>query len=168
MSCGVDIINDISACDDSKMGDVVARAQVPIILMHRQGRATTMQDNPCYKNVVEEVIAFFNERITFLRSKGVSSFILDPGIGFGKTLDHNLSLIKASSQFVSLGYPVMLGVSRKSFISAVMTSDVSKRLGGGLAASMYGVSQGVDYLRTHDVFETVQACHVWSSIQGMS
>ena len=162
---GADMINDISACqDDAQMSSVLAQFQAPVILMHRQGTVKTMQDNPFYKDVVEELIVFFKNRLSDLLQKGLSSFILDPGIGFGKSLNHNLSLMKHLDQFVNLGYPVMLGSSRKSFISDVLNANVNQRLGGSLASCLRAFQAGVSYFRVHDVYETRQCLSVYNAI----
>eukprot|EP01047_Picozoa_sp_COSAG01_P006065 COSAG01_NODE_216_length_21695_cov_83.368772_3_plen_265_part_00 len=166
VDCGINILNDISALRfDQGMASVVAKAGVLLVLMHMQGQPKSMQQQPSYTDVVSEVYGFFEERLAYARSEGIEHCILDPGIGFGKTLTHNLLLLRDLSRFISLNCPVMLGTSRKSFIDHLHASPVSARLGGSLASIVLARQAGVSYLRVHDVYESKQACIVADAIE---
>ena len=136
--------------------------------MHMLGEPRTMQDNPRYDDVVGEVSAFLAERAQAALDAGVrrEKVWLDPGIGFGKTVEHNLTLLANLSAIVELGFPVVLGASRKRFIAAIDPLASDDRLGGSLAASLTGAGAGVAAVRAHDVRETVQAIDVWAAIHG--
>ncbi|MFH0947475.1 MAG: dihydropteroate synthase [Elusimicrobiota bacterium] len=157
----------------SSMADIVAQKKVSVIIMHMKGTPQDMQKNPEYKDVISEIYRFFKERLKFAKLKGIKKekIILDPGIGFGKTLRHNLLIMKNLSEFRKLGQPVMVGPSRKSFISGLLgsrdvstTDDVSNRLEGTIASSLYSVLNGADYLRVHDVLSIKRALTVWNAI----
>lgn len=162
---GATIINDISALRfDDAMVDVASKYHVPVILMHMQGMPKTMQTNPTYHNVVGEIKLFFDERISFARSKGIDCLIIDPGIGFGKTLKHNLQLLHRLVEFHSLGYPLLVGTSRKSFIGQLTADAVGNRLGGSIASNILGIIAGAHVLRVHDVKQMKQAMTVTEAI----
>ena len=169
LKAGAAIVNDVSALQhDPKSLNVVAEAGCPVVLMHAQGDPQTMQDAPRYDDVVTEVRVFFEARLASCAEAGITQdrIILDPGIGFGKTLEHNLELLKNLRQFNDLGCPILLGVSRKRFIDAIAEVPSPKdRLPGSLAAGLAGLAQGVHILRVHDVAPTVQALKVWQAIQ---
>jgi dihydropteroate synthase len=162
ITAGADIVNDISALRfDDDMVNVVAEAKVPVVLMHMLGQPKTMQVDPVYSDCVNEIMQFFSERIHFCLNNGIprDKIIIDPGIGFGKRLNDNLSIINKIAQFKTFGCPVLLGASRKSFIGLV-TGDKKhpkNRLGGSLASAITGIQNGVDILRVHDIAETVEA-----------
>jgi len=141
-----------------------------VVLMHMQGEPGTMQVAPHYDDVVAEVCAFLSERADVAMAAGVAreAISLDPGIGFGKNLTHNLTLLAHLDQIMALGFPVLLGVSRKRFVQAIDPTalEPTDRLGGSLAAALAGVRAGVDVIRVHDVRETVQALRVWQAIEG--
>lgn len=165
---GATIINDVAALtwSPNSMAAAVATG-VPVILMHAQGDPKTMQDEPHYDNVLFDVYDWLEERIGACESAGLdrSQLIIDPGIGFGKTLDHNLVLLRGLSLFHGLGCRILLGVSRKSFIHKLRPSpDPARRIGGSLAATLAGRAQGVQIFRTHDVHETVGALAVAEAI----
>ncbi len=166
---GANLINDISGLHgDPKSVSVVAESGLPVCIMHMQGTPQTMQNNPNYNNILDEVMAFFEERLEFCDSHGVAQnrVILDPGIGFGKTLEHNLTLIKNINKFKDLGCPLLLGVSRKSFIGAISgETNPKERLAGSLAAALYGLDAGVQIFRVHDVKQTRQAFQVHNAIK---
>jgi dihydropteroate synthase len=170
---GASLINDISALrNDPAMVEVVAASGCPVILMHMQGTPQTMQNRPQYKNVIDHVMRFFEERLTFVTRHNISEdrVILDPGIGFGKTLAHNMTLLKHLSDFLSLKRPLLVGVSRKSFIGRWLGHDQAplppeERLEGSLAAALWAVQQGARILRVHDVGPTRRALHLWEGIQ---
>jgi dihydropteroate synthase len=164
---GARLINDVSALrHDAQSLPIVAASGLPVVLMHAQGDPATMQAAPRYANVVLDIYDFFTERIAASAAAGIprSRLILDPGIGFGKTLAHNLALLRAISLFHGLGCVLMLGVSRKSFIGELTGAPASNRLPGSLAAALIGIAQGVQVLRVHDVAETRQALAVWQGV----
>jgi dihydropteroate synthase len=166
---GVDIINDISALThDLKSIDVVSKAQIPVILMHMQGTPETMQNKPKYDDVVQEIYDYLAARIEVCESRGIArhNIIVDPGIGFGKTLEDNLKVLKNLNKFQQLGCTVLLGASRKSFIEKICPdTPPEQRLAGSLAAAIQGLEQGVQIFRVHDVRETKQAFAVWKAMQ---
>lgn len=169
IQAGVSILNDITALrGDEKMLGLLLRTDIPVILMHMQGTPQTMQQSPTYIDVVREVFDFFSERIVMLAKAGVARerIVLDPGIGFGKRLDHNLALLRSLGEFAGLELPLMIGVSRKSFIQKIdaTASDPLDRIGGGLAATITALDRGAKIVRTHDVRETIQAIRVWERI----
>ncbi|MGH1398200.1 MAG: dihydropteroate synthase [Alphaproteobacteria bacterium] len=180
LKVGATSVNDISGLGhDPDSVSVVAQAKVPVFLMHSQGVPQDMQDNPNYNNVVEDVLDYFKGRIEWCRTHRVETDMLvcDPGVGFGKTLEHNLLLLRNIKEFHALGVPILLGTSRKSFIPKVMDevlgigdngdpSDdpLTGRLGGSLSSVLWGRSQGVQMFRVHDVKETRQAFTVYDAI----
>jgi len=160
LEAGASIVNDVAANrDDHAMWKMVAEFRAGYICMHAQGSPTTMQKNPAYRNVVREVGAFFRERLEELNAAGISSeqVVFDPGIGFGKTLEHNLQLLANLRRFTKLGRPLLLGVSRKSFIGKLLGVALNERLPASLACATLAVADGVQIIRAHDVAETVQA-----------
>jgi dihydropteroate synthase len=166
---GVDLINDVSALTHDPASLATAAATgLPIVLMHSLGTPETMQLNPTYDDVVLDVYDALERRILACEAVGIARarLIVDPGIGFGKTLAHNLALIGAVSIFHGLGCAVMLGASRKSFIDQLCGSEAAERLPGSLAAALAGVEAGVEFLRVHDVAATRQAIAVWEGARG--
>ena len=171
MRAGVTIWNDVTALRGSEdAASVAAELGVPVVLMHMQGEPGTMQVAPHYENVVAEVCAFLSERADAAMAAGVAreAISLDPGIGFGKNLTHNLTLLAHLDQIMALGFPVLLGVSRKRFVQALdpTATEPTDRLGGSLAAALAGARAGVDVIRVHDVRQTVQALKVWQAIEA--
>lgn len=165
LSAGADIINDVSALRfDDAMIDVAAASGAPLVIMHMSGTPATMQDNPEYHDVVSAVRDFFHERLAVCAANGIQQVILDPGIGFGKTLRHNLALIGSVSRFCDLGAPVMVGVSRKSLIGQLTGHPVDQRLSGSLAAAVLALREGASVFRVHDVRETREALDVAAAI----
>ena len=168
INAGATMINDVYAFEyDPKMLDVAVDLQVPICVMHAQGAPDVMQNDPRYDNVVLDVYDFLEAKIQNLVRAGFdhTQIIVDPGIGFGKTLEQNLALLSNLSLFHSLGCPVLLGASRKSFIGHITgQDDPLMRLGGSLATAIHAAQQGVQILRVHDIPETHQALQVWSKI----
>ena len=164
-SAGANIINDVSAlCFDEGALEMAARLQLPVVLMHAQGTPETMQDAPFYNHVLTDVYQSLDGHIARAVGAGIEAekIIVDPGIGFGKTLDHNRALLNGLGLFHGLSCPVMLGCSRKRFIAALdRGAPVDKRLAGSLAGALMGACQGVQLLRVHDVAETRQALAVW-------
>lgn len=160
VAAGANIINDIKALTGEGALSVAAMLDVPICLMHMHGEPLFMQNKPTYiRNVVDEIDSFFHERIETCSAAGIPRhrLILDPGFGFGKTVQHNLMLVNALSMFKQHELPVMLGVSRKSTIGAITNKAIAERLSGGLALAVFAALQGVTIIRTHDVNETKQA-----------
>lgn len=165
---GAEIVNDISALrEDPAMAPLVAERGVGLVLMHMRGRPKTMQRDPQYDDVVADVETFLEERGRAAIDAGVrfEQICLDPGIGFGKTLEHNLALIGATNRLRDLGRPVLLGMSRKSFIGGLLELPVDDRVEGGLAAAVVGVLRGADILRVHDVRETRRAVIVADALR---
>ncbi len=165
---GVKLINDISGLNyDNKSVKILKKYNVPFVIHHIQGTPLNMQKNPKYKNVLLDIYDFFEDKINFVRSKGIkhNNILLDPGIGFGKKLKHNMNLISNISIFHSLGLPILIGVSRKRFIKDVSgINDSKKRIGGTIGASLYLMMQGVQILRVHDVNEVVQSIKIFNEL----
>jgi dihydropteroate synthase len=162
-----DMINDIMALrGDGCLATIAASPHIRICLMHLQGDPRTMQDDPQYANVVQDVKAFLMTRVQICVDAGIDAarLIIDPGFGFGKTLQHNLLLMKHLSEFTALPYPVLIGVSRKSMIGKILDKPVHKRLHGGLALAVFAVNHGAQFVRTHDVAATVEALQVIHAI----
>jgi dihydropteroate synthase len=167
VAAGAQIINDIAANrDDPEMWDVVAETKAGYVLTHMQGTPQSMQINPTYKDVVAEVGAFFAERLRMAQSRGVpfENVALDPGIGFGKTIDHNLQLLAELSGFRIHQRPVLLGASRKSFIGKLLGAELNERLPGSVACALWAVWNGAQILRVHDVRATRQAVRMIEEI----
>ncbi len=167
LAAGASIVNDIAANrEDDAMWRLVAETGAGYVAMHMQGLPQTMQTRPVYEDVVAEVRDFFGDRRERLNVAGVApeQVVFDVGIGFGKSLEHNLQLLSALQSFTTLERPVMLGVSRKSFIGALTGANVTERLPGSLACACLAVTAGVQIIRTHDVAETVQAVRVAEAI----
>jgi|APGre2960657505_1045072.scaffolds.fasta_scaffold08602_3 dihydropteroate synthase len=155
---GIDIINDISGGNlDSLMFKTVADLNIPYILMHIQGKPKTMQNNPKYLNVVEEVKKDFESKITQLINLGFNKIILDPGFGFGKSLENNYQLLKSLNIFSSFNYPILAGVSRKSMINRVIGTNPVTALNGTTVLNTIALQNGASILRVHDAFEAKQA-----------
>ena len=164
----VNLINDVSGFDyDANTINILKKYNIPFVIHHMLGTPKNMQKNPRYKNVLLDIYDFFENKIKEIRSKGIkhSNIILDPGIGFGKNLKHNMTLINNISIFHSLGFPIMLGVSRKRFIKNLSGNNDSKeRLGGTISSSLYAMTQGIQILRVHDVNEVNQSIKVFKSL----
>ena len=156
---GACMVNDVSALQgDPRMAEIIARHRATVILMHRQGTPQTMQRRPRYRDAVNEIAAALAAAAAKARRRGIDArrILLDPGLGFGKTVQHNLELMHALSRFVSLGYPVVIGPSRKPFIGKTLKAETADRLAGTLACVAVAAAQGVHVVRVHDVRETVQ------------
>jgi dihydropteroate synthase len=167
LSAGASIVNDISANSaDDRVGATAAESGAAYICMHMQGTPQTMQLDPRYDDVVAEVREFFFQRIQRLKDCGIGheQLIFDPGIGFGKTLEHNLELLRALGGFSSLERPILLGVSRKGFIGRLLGTPIEERLPAALACACLAVEAGVQMIRTHDVAATVQAVRMTEAI----
>ncbi len=169
VEAGAALINDVSALRfDTEMVQVVRQHQVPVVLMHMLGKPMDMQTNPIYDDVVTEVFNFLKERIDFASDNGISkdNIIIDPGIGFGKSLAHNLLLMKNLSVFKDLGCRLMVGPSRKSFIGGVLNQTVDGRLEGTAAAVAVAIVKGADIVRVHDVKVMRQIAGMVDAIEG--
>ncbi len=165
---GVKLINDVSGLSyDSDTLTVLKKNKIPFVIQHSIGTPENMQKNPKYKNVLLDIYDFFEDKIKLIRSKGIkhNNIILDPGIGFGKNLKHNMSLIQEISIFHSLGFPVLVGNSRKRFIKDIAKeNDSDARIGGTMSSSLYLMMQGVQILRIHDVNEIIQGIKVFNKL----
>jgi dihydropteroate synthase len=167
LGAGASIVNNVAANrDDPALWKLIAETGAGYVCLHMQGTPQTMQANPRYQHVVAEVKEFFEERSRRLQDAGVhpDQIIFDPGIGFGKRIEHNLALLKALKEFAPLDRPVLLGVSRKSFLGKISGNDPEPRLASGLACACLAVNAGVQIIRTHDVAETVQAVRTTEAI----
>jgi len=169
LAAGAGLVNDVSALLwDAKSAEVVAKAGCPVVLMHHQGDPQTMQDDPRYDDALVEVYDWLEDRVAAAESAGIARdrIILDPGIGFGKTVRHNLAILNGLAMLHGLGCPILLGASRKRIIGALADeAPVERRLGGSVALALAGAAAGVQLLRVHDVFETVQALKVWRGMR---
>ncbi len=165
----INLINDVSGLEyDQNTIQVLKETNIPFVLHHMQGEPKTMQRNPIYNNVLLDIYDFFENKIKYIRSKGIkhNNIILDPGIGFGKNLKHNITLLRNISIFHSLGFPIMLGTSRKRFIKNLSgVNDSKDRLGGTIASNLSAIMQGVQILRVHDINEINQSIKVFNSLK---
>ena len=165
---GIKMINDVSGLSyDAKTIDILKKYKIPLVIQHTQGIPENMQNHPLYENELLDIYDFFEKKIKFLRSIGIkhSKIIIDPGIGFGKNLKHNMNLISNISIFHSLGFPILVGNSRKRFIKEISgKNDTKSRIGGTVASSIYLMSQGIQILRIHDVNELLQGLKVFKEM----
>ncbi len=149
---GCRIVNDISAGDmDPLMIEKVAQMKVPFVCMHMQGTPDTMQNNPTYHHIADDIFSFFTQKIELLASRGIEQTIIDPGFGFGKTIEHNYQLMRDLDRFNSFKKPLLVGVSRKSMIYKLLNSSPEESLNGSIALNMYALMKGANILRVHDV-----------------
>jgi dihydropteroate synthase len=167
IAAGASIVNDIRALQEKDALEIVAKSNVGVCLMHMQGTPQTMQNNPQYADVVADVKAFLAARLQASIDGGIAPnrIALDPGFGFGKTREHNISLLQQLESLVALGQPLLVGLSRKSVLGQLTGSDVSARLHASIAASVLSVMKGAKILRVHDVKATVEALQIVSAIQ---
>ncbi|MEX0350006.1 MAG: dihydropteroate synthase [Paracoccaceae bacterium] len=169
LDAGAGIVNDVSGFTyDADLAELSAARGVPVCVMHAQGDPETMQDDPQYENVLLDVFDFLKERIDHLEAAGISrdQIVADPGIGFGKTLDHNLTLLRNIDLFHDLGVPILLGASRKRFIGTLAEEPrADARAPGSIAVALAALAQGVQIIRVHDVAETAQALRLWSAVR---
>jgi dihydropteroate synthase len=169
IDAGASIVNDVTALQgDPEMAGLCAERGVGVVLMHMPGDPRTMQDDPRYDDVVDDIKGFLVERVEFAVAAGIAEkrVWVDPGIGFGKTLEHNLELLRRLGELRELGRPLVIGASRKSFIGKVDGSSVEDRIGGSLASAVVAAAEGADVLRVHDVAETAQALAVTKAVLG--
>lgn len=164
---GAGLINDVRALQREGAPEVVARAGIPVCIMHIQGEPDTMQDRPEYRNVRREVSSFLTERMRVAGLAGVrpENILLDPGFGFGKSLEHNLQLLASLEQMHILGHPLLVGVSRKSMLGRITGREVNERLPASLAAATIAAMKGASIVRVHDVRETVDAVRVVAAMK---
>ncbi len=163
LEAGADLINDISALRfDPEMAKVVAQSKAPVVLMHMKGTPQTMQIDPQYEDVIKEIKAFFEERISFAEAQGIEreKIILDPGLGFGKRFEDNLTILRHLEEFSSLGFPVLLGPSRKAFIGQILQKEARERDSGTMAVIAFAAMKGVDLVRVHNVEMAVDTLKV--------
>jgi dihydropteroate synthase len=168
---GADIVNDISGLQfDEKMVNVVSSANAPVIIMHIKGTPRNMQQDPYYENLLEEVVAYFQERVEFCIEHGIKNenIILDPGIGFGKRLQDNFELLRKLKKISNLGFPVLSGPSRKSFIGLTLDLPVEKRIEGTAAAVTASILNGANIVRVHDVKEMKRVAKIADNIKGLA
>lgn len=165
---GVDMLNDIRALTEPQALETAAELALPVCLMHMQGTPQTMQQAPHYDDLLDDVADFLNQRIFACLQAGIeqSHIILDPGFGFGKTVEHNFALLKHLNAFVASGFPVLAGLSRKSMIGAVTHQPVEKRLVGSVVGALLAAQNGAKILRVHDVEATADALKVWQAMQA--
>jgi dihydropteroate synthase len=172
LEAGARLINDVSALTyDDRSAGVVAAAGVPVVLMHHKGKPETMQDDPRYDDVLVEIYQWFEERIEAAAEGGVArdKILIDPGFGFGKNVAHNLELMNGLALFHSLGCPIVVGASRKRTIGALSgEAPADRRIAGSIAFALKAAEQGVQILRIHDVFETVQALRIWRGLRDQA
>jgi dihydropteroate synthase len=162
---GASIINDISGLRNQKMVEIAIKYKVPVIVMHLLGNPKTMQENISYKDVVDDIICFLKKRVEKAKEAGLKDIIIDPGIGFGKTTEHNLQIINKLREFKSLGCPILIGPSRKSFIGNITGLPVNERLEGTLASISIAIMNGANIIRVHDVKECKRAVQISDAIR---
>lgn len=168
LDLGVHIINDVSGLQKApKKADLAASYKAAYLVMHSQGSPQDMQDNPHYEHAVRDIVDFLVQQTAYLQQKGIEYIMVDPGIGFGKTLDHNLQIIAQLDKVVELGFPVLLGASRKSMFAQLLDNrPVEGRLAGTLAAHYHALLKGVRILRVHDVQEASDSVRVFEALQA--
>jgi dihydropteroate synthase len=168
IAAGAQMINDINALQDATAMRAVASSNVAVCLMHKQGNPQNMQAQPHYQNVVAEVSTFLRERIAAAEAAGIhrERIVIDPGFGFGKTLAHNLALLRELKKLTELGVPILTGLSRKSMLGTLTGQDVMQRLPSSLAAALIAVQHGAAIVRVHDVRATVDALKIWNAVNG--
>ena len=167
IQAGASMINDIQGLKNPKMAEVAAEYRLPAVLMHMQNQPETMQLNPAYGSVVSDLLLFFKQEVERAVSSGISreQIVIDPGIGFGKTAAHNLQILRSLEQFHSLGLPVLIGTSNKSFIGKILDLPVEKRLAGSLATVAWAVWKGVHIVRVHEVGPTKNVIQMIDAIR---
>jgi len=167
LKAGAHLINDITGLTNPVMRNVAAERNVPVVLMHMLGTPKIMQQKPVYQDVLGEITSFFKEQIATAHKIGIQQIIIDPGIGFGKTVEHNLQILKHLETFKSLGCPILIGPSRKSFIGTITGLPVNERLEGTIAAITVAIMNGANIVRVHDVKECRRAIQVVDAIWGV-
>lgn len=168
LNCGFKIVNDITGLQNDEVCKLVAKYKAKAVIMHMQNNQTTMQDNPFYEDVILEIDDFFEQRVQKAKSFGIDDIVLDVGIGFGKTLEHNLLLLKNLEHFKHFGYELLIGASRKSMINAITPCKIEDRLSGTLAIHLQALQNGASIIRCHDVKEHFQAIKVFEAINTIN
>lgn len=165
IEAGIHMVNDVNALLAPDALTVVAASKAGVCLMHKQGQPATMQQQPQYDSVIDEVLLFLQDRVRAAEEAGISRerITVDPGFGFGKTLQHNLQLLRNLQRFASLGMPILAGLSRKSMLGMITGRDIDERMASSLAAALIAVDKGARIVRVHDVRETVDAIKVWQA-----
>jgi dihydropteroate synthase len=168
IAAGAQMINDINALQDATAMQAVASSNVAVCLMHKQGNPQNMQAQPHYQNVVAEVSTFLSGRIAAAEAAGIhrERIVIDPGFGFGKTLAHNLALLRELKKLTELGVPILTGLSRKSMLGTLTGQDITQRQPASLAAALIAVQRGATMVRVHDVRATVEALKIWNAVNG--
>ena len=168
LAAGVHMVNDINALQQPEALAAVAANNAAVCLMHKQGQPGTMQAQPYYENVVLEVLEFLRSRVAVVEAAGIARnrIVIDPGFGFGKTLQHNLALLRNLQKFTELNVPLLAGLSHKSMLGLITGQDVDKRLPASLAAALLAVQRGAGIVRVHDVQATCDALKVWNAVNG--
>ena len=168
LEVGVKILNDINALQDNKALAALVASDAAVCLMHKQGQPQTMQIEPHYDDVLAEVIEFLRSRIAAVEAAGVARnrIMIDPGFGFGKTLEHNLILLRNLEKFAVLGVPLLAGLSRKSMLGKITGREVTDRLAGSVAAALLAVQHGASIVRVHDVQATCDALKIWNAVRN--
>lgn len=164
LKAGAHLINDITGLTNPEMRKIITKHNVPVVLMHMQGLPQTMQQNPFYKDVLGEISTFFSKQITIARKEQIQQIIIDPGIGFGKTTQHNLTILKHLASFKGFGCPILIGPSRKSFIGEITGLPVRERLNGTIAAVAVAAMNGANIIRVHDVKECRSALQIIQAV----
>ena len=169
LAAGARMVNDINALQDAAALQVVAATNAAVCLMHKQGDPQTMQQQPHYTDVVAEVSEFLRRRIAAAEAAGIARtrIVIDPGFGFGKTLAHNLALLRELEKLAGLGVPVLAGLSRKAMLGALTGQDVNHRVAASVAAALIAVQRGASIVRVHDVRATVDALKIWNAVDGV-
>jgi dihydropteroate synthase len=166
IGAGASMVNDVNALQADGALDAVAQSDAAVCLMHKQGTPQTMQQRPAYQDVVEEVADFLGERVKAAVAAGIACerILIDPGFGFGKTLEHNLALLRHLDGLRSLGVPILAGTSRKSMLGAITGRGVNGRVAASVASALLAVQRGASIVRVHDVRETVDALKIWNAV----
>ena len=168
IAAGVSFVNDIDALESRQALEIVARAEVAVCLMHKQGNPQTMQENPTYSDVVREVRDYLQQRLEAALAAGIAKarIVLDPGFGFGKTAEHNVALLRGLPTLTALGVPVLAGLSRKAMLGRITGRPPHERVHASVAAALFAVERGASIVRVHDVTETRDALAVWCALKG--
>lgn len=169
VAAGAELINDVRALQEPGAIDVAVKADVPVCLMHMQGQPRTMQQTPDYQDVTHDVMTFLQQRVDACQKAGIATdkLILDPGYGFGKTLEHNYQLLNGLSHILNMGYPVLVGMSRKSMIGQLLNRAVNDRLAGSIALATIAAQMGAHIIRVHDVQETADAVAIVNKLKAL-
>lgn len=168
IAAGASMVNDINALQQAEALEVVAASDAAVCLMHKQGKPQTMQVAPQYQDVMQEVMDFLRQRIIAAETAGIAKnrIVVDPGFGFGKSLEHNLSLLRHLQDFTGMNVPILAGLSRKSMLGMITGQEVNNRVAASVAAALIAVQHGAHIVRVHDVKETVDALKVWQAVNA--